>query len=122
MDTISTQSMATSTKRTRVRKLKKETEAVSQIDSTEARLSTHEQVCAERYKSIEGRMDNIETRFDSLSRDLKELKQTNDRQFGEIKQMLSAAKDEKFKTVITATATVIVGLLAMLGYVITHLK
>jgi len=35
--------------------------------------------------------------------------------------MLSSAKDEKFKIMVSATATVIVGLLAMLGYVITHL-
>lgn len=94
---------------------------MSQIDSTEARLSTHEQVCAERYKAIEGRMDSIENRFDALSHDLKDLKHANDKQFSEIKQMLSTAKDEKFKVVVTATATVVVGLLAMLGYVITHL-
>jgi hypothetical protein len=93
---------------------------VTTIDSTEARLNTHEILCAERYKGIELRMDNIETRMDSISADVKELKQTNDKQFGEIKSMLSSAKDEKFKVMVTATATVIVGLLAMLGYVITH--
>lgn len=95
---------------------------MSQIDSTEARLSTHEQVCSERYKAIEIRMDSIETRMDSISSDVKELKHTNDKQFGEIKSMLTHAKDEKFKVMITATATIIVSLLAMLGYVIAHLK
>lgn len=122
MDTISAQSMATSTKRTRVRKLKKETEAVSQIDSTLARLNTHEQICAERYKAIEGRMDKIETRMDALSADVKELKQTNDKQFGEIKSMLTAAKDEKFKTMVTVAGTVIVALIGLMGYIVTHLK
>lgn len=95
---------------------------MSVIDETAARLSTHEQVCSERYKAIEGRMDSIETRMDAISADVKELKNTNDKQFGEIKHMLSNAKDEKFKVMITATATIIVSLLAMLGYVITHLK
>ena len=122
MDTCGLQSVDTRAKRTRVRKPKKESEAVSQIDSTEARLSTHEQVCAERYKAIEGRMDNIESRMDALSADVKELKSTNDRQFNEIKSMLSGAKDEKFKTMVTVAGTVIVALIGLMGYIVTHLK
>lgn len=92
------------------------------IDSTEARLSTHEQVCAERYKALENRMDKIETRMDSLAADLKELKHTNDKQFGEIKTMLSGAKDEKFKVMVTVAGTIIVALLGTMGYLITHIK
>lgn len=95
---------------------------MSTIDSTEARLNTHEQICAERYKAIEGRMDKIETRMDALSADVKELKQTNDKQFGEIKSMLTQAKDEKFKTMVTVAGTVIVSLIGLMGYIVTHLK
>jgi septation ring formation regulator EzrA len=95
---------------------------MSQIDATEARLNTHEILCAERYKGIEIRMDNIEQRMDSISQDVKELKEATAKSTGEIKNMLTNAKDEKFKVMITATATIIVSLLAMLGYVITHLK
>jgi hypothetical protein len=32
--------------------------------------------------------------------------------------MLNAAKDEKFKVMITSTTTLIVGLLGMLGYLV----
>ena len=92
------------------------------IDTTAARLSTHEQVCAERYKGIEVRMDNIEIRVDAISADLKDLKTTNDRQFNEIKTMLTAGKDEKFKTMVTVTGTIIVALLGVMGYLITHIK
>lgn len=95
---------------------------MSQIDATEARLNTHEILCAERYKGIEIRMDNIEQRMDSISADVKELKDSSAKSMSEIKHMLTNAKDEKFKVMITATATIIVSLLAMLGYVITHLK
>lgn len=95
---------------------------MSQIETTAARLSTHEQVCAERYKGIEVRMDSIESRMDAISTDVKELKTTNDRQFNEIKTLLSGAKDEKFKTMVTVTGTIIVALLATMGYLITHLK
>ena len=95
---------------------------MSTIDSTEARLNTHELICAERYRAIETRMDTIETRMDVISVDLKDLKQTNDKQFGEIKTMLSGAKDEKFKVMITVAGTVLVGLLGMMGYIVSHLK
>lgn len=94
---------------------------VNQIDKTEARLNTHELLCIERYKAIETRMDSIESRVDSISADVKDLKQTNDRQFNEIKTMLTAGKDEKFKTMVTVAGTIIVGLLGLLGYLITHL-
>ena len=92
------------------------------IDTTEARLSTHEQVCAERYKALENRMDNIEGRVDAISADLKELKTTNDKQFNEIKTMLTNAKDEKFKVMVTVAGTIIVALLGTMGYLITHIK
>ena len=122
MEHSSVQSVHTRTTGTRVGKLKKEFEVVSQIDETAARLNTHELLCYERYKGIEVRMDNIETRVDTISADLKELKTTNDRQFNEIKSMLSGAKDEKFKTMVTVAGTVVVALLGMLGYLITHIK
>jgi hypothetical protein len=123
MDQISPATATASVKKSRTgrhnRKAKEQ--PVNQIDKTESRIDTHELLCIERFKAIETRMDSIESRVDSISADVKELKQTNDRQFSEIKTMLTAGKDEKFKTMVTATATVIVGLLAMLGYVITNI-
>ena len=95
---------------------------MSTIETTAARLSTHEQVCAERYKGIEVRMDNIEIRVDAIIVDIKDLKTTNDKQFNEIKSMLTNAKDEKFKTMVTVAGTIIVALLGTMGYLITHLK
>lgn len=124
MDTTSNTETKARTKRSRAQRITKETKGntqVSQVDETAARLSTHEQVCAERYKGIETRMDNIETRVDAISADLKELKTTNDQQFNEIKTLLSGAKDEKFKTMVTVAGTVIVALVGLLGYIITHL-
>ena len=95
---------------------------MSTIETTAARLSTHEQVCAERYKGIEVRMDNIEIRVDAIIVDIKDLKTTNDKQFNEIKSMLTSAKDEKFKTMVTVAGTIIVSLIGMMGYLLTHLK
>ena len=122
MDQTSIESIESRVKKPRVRRNKKEVSTVSQIDSTEARLSTHEQVCAERYKALENRMDNIESRMDAISNDVKELKSSNEKQFSEIKSMLSNAKDEKFKTMVTVAGTIIVALLGTMGYLITHIK
>lgn len=122
MDQVISESVGTGVKKRRSRRPKKEVSAVSQVDSTEARLSTHEQVCSERYKALETRMDSVEKRMDAISADVKELKQTNDRQFNEIKALISSHKDEKFKVMVTAAGTVVVALLGVMGYLITHLK
>ena len=92
------------------------------IDSTEARLSTHEAVCAERYAGLERRMTTIDEKFIKLEGEVKELKETTSKGMGEIKTMLQQAKDEKFKTLVTVTGTIIVALLGAMGYIVSHLK
>lgn len=95
---------------------------MSQVDSTDARLNTHEAVCAERYKALESRMDNIETRVDSISTDLKDMKQTNDKQFKELKELIERRHSGSYQSLITAAGTVIVALIGFLGYLLTHIK
>ena len=84
-------------------------------------LELHVELCAERYKRLEEKFDSVEERLDHIHSDFNSFKQDNQKNMSEIKSMLSGAKDEKFKIMVTSTATVIVGLLALLGYVITHL-
>ena len=91
------------------------------IDSTEARLSTHEAVCAERYAGLDRRMTNIDEKFAKLESEVKDLKESTTKGMSEIKNMLQNAKDEKFKVVVTVAGTIIVGLLGTMGYLITHL-
>lgn len=124
MDQTSNTTIETGIKKPRTTRTnrKPKEQKVTTIDSTEARLSTHEQVCAERYKALENRMDNIESRMDAISADVKELKITNDKQFSEIKSMLSTAKDEKFKVMVTAAGSIFVAMLGVIGYMITHIK
>lgn len=95
---------------------------MSTIDSTDARLSTHEAVCAERYAGLDRRMTNIDEKFNKLESEVKDLKDTTAKGMSEIKSMLTTAKDEKFKTLVGATGTIIVALLGVLGYLITHIK
>jgi len=39
---------------------------IKMITETEARLSTHEQICAERYESIQGRFDDGSKRMTKI--------------------------------------------------------
>lgn len=84
-------------------------------------LEMHVELCAERYSRLEEKFEMVEDRLDKLHNDFSNFKNENQKNLSEIKNMLTSAKDEKFKIMVTSTATVIVGLLAMLGYVITHL-
>jgi hypothetical protein len=84
-------------------------------------LELHVELCAERYKRLEEKIGFVEDRLDQIHTDFASFKNDNQKNLSEIKTLLSNAKDEKFKIMVTSTATVVVGLLAMLGYVITHL-
>jgi len=84
-------------------------------------LELHVELCAERYKRLEEKIGLVEDSLDRIHSDFSSFKADNQKNLSEIKNMLSLAKDEKFKIMVTATATIVVGLLAMLGYVITHL-
>jgi hypothetical protein len=91
------------------------------VSREEQDLQTHVEICALRYEGIQNQMKNIDERFDRVEVELKDLAVSTNKNLGEIKTLITAAKDEKFKTVITATSTVVVALLGMLGYLITHL-
>ena len=95
---------------------------MSNIDSTDARLSTHEAVCAERYLGLDRRMTNLDEKFNKLETELKDLKDTTSKGMSEIKTMLTSAKDEKFKVMLTVAGTILVALLGAMGYIVSHLK
>jgi len=90
--------------------------------SERSSLEAHVDLCELRYRQLDDRMNRVEDRIDKISSDVKELKQTNDKQFGEIKSMLTQAKDDKFKVMVTVAGTVICSLLGLLGYIVVHMK
>jgi Mg2+ and Co2+ transporter CorA len=95
---------------------------MSQIDRTKAQLDTHEAICAERYGHITERFANIEIRFDRIETDIKEIKDSTQSHFDEIKKLISNQQNEKFKTMVATAGSVIVGLLGLIGYIVVHLK
>ena len=95
---------------------------MTQIDKTKAQLDTHEEICALRYSQITERFANIEVRFDRIETDIREIKTSTQDHFDEIKKLISSQQSEKFKTIIVATGSIIVGLLSLLGYIVVHIK
>jgi predicted nucleic acid-binding Zn-ribbon protein len=85
-------------------------------------LEIHVDLCELRYKQLDDRMTRIEQKVQDISIDVQDFKNEVRRGFGEIKDMLIMAKDEKFKTVIVTAGSIIVGLLGLLGYIVVHLK
>ena len=85
-------------------------------------LELHVDLCELRYKQLDDRMTRIETKVQEITLDVQDLKDEMRKGFGVVKNMLQAAKDEKFKTIIASGGSVVVGLLALLGYIVVHLK
>lgn len=84
-------------------------------------LEMHVELCAERYGRLEEKFKTVEHRLDQLQSDFTNFKGENSKNLSEIKSLLSNAKDEKFKIMVTTTGTVVVALIGLLGYVLMHL-
>lgn len=107
-------------KRPRSRRNKRNDE-VTQIDETAARLNTHEAVCAERYLGLDNKMKTIEERLDKLEVEFKSLKNSTTQGFSEIKDLIEKRNNSSHTALITAAGGVIVSLIGLLGYLLTHL-
>jgi chromosome segregation ATPase len=85
-------------------------------------LEMHVELCAERYDRLNEKFNSVEERLNDLHDEFSSFKSDNSKNLNEIKTLLSNAKDEKFKIMVTATSAIVVALLTMLGYVVVHLK
>jgi len=85
-------------------------------------LEMHVELCAERYDRLNEKFNSVEERLTDLHDEFSAFKSDNSKNLNEIKMLLSNAKDEKFKIMVTATSAIVVALLTMLGYVVVHLK
>jgi chromosome segregation ATPase len=85
-------------------------------------LEMHVELCAERYDRLNEKFNSVEERLNDLHDEFSSFKSDNSKNLNEIKMLLSNAKDEKFKIMVTATSAIVVALLTMLGYVVIHLK
>ncbi len=85
-------------------------------------LNLHVELCAERYNRLEEKLVAVEMRLDHLHQDFNAFKHSSDANFKEVKNLIGESKDRRFNVMVTSTATVIVALLGMLGYILIHLS
>lgn len=84
-------------------------------------LEIHVDLCELRYKQLDARMTSVEQRINEINIDLQDFKEEMRRQFTDVKALLTQARDEKFKTIAAAASGIVIALLGMMGYIITHL-
>jgi chromosome segregation ATPase len=85
-------------------------------------LEIHVDLCELRYKQLDDRMTRVENKIEDINRDLRDFKDEVREQFDQLKNLLGQAKDQKFNTMVGAGASVVVGLLALLGYIVVHVR
>ena len=85
-------------------------------------LEAHVDLCSERYKQLDQRMTAVEQQIKEINIDLIDMKDTINKNHGEIKQLLLVYKGEKFKAIIASSSAIIVALIGTIGYMVQHIK
>lgn len=83
-------------------------------------LATHVEICAIRYQGIEDKFNVIERRLDKVETDISAIKTQMQTGFTEIKLLLERQNSSKQTTLITTVGTIVVAVLSVIGYLITH--
>jgi predicted nucleic acid-binding Zn-ribbon protein len=118
MDTTSNTTTPGFNKKTRSRRNLKET---TKVTTEREDLNVHVDICQLRYQQLEERIARVESTVGAINKDLQDFKHEVRENFDDIKTLLGAAKDQKFNAIVGAASAVIVALLGMMGYIITHL-
>ena len=84
-------------------------------------LETHVTLCSERYKRLEDKFQVLEVRLDNLSKEVHEMKKTQQEDMEELKNLIQQGSDNRFKAIVAASATVVAALISALAYVISRL-
>jgi phage shock protein A len=92
---------------------------ISMDNFKETTLKGHISLCELRYKALEERLDNVESKLAKLETDVSELKQETQAGFAEIKLLLERQNSAKQIQMIATFGTIITAILAFVGYLVT---
>ena len=84
-------------------------------------LEAHVDLCAQRYKELDERLNRVEHRLDSLITSVDERFDRMEHTLASINSKLEKSNSERNRQLITTAATVILTLLAALGWAINRL-
>lgn len=85
----------------------------------ETSLKGHIQLCELRYKSLEGRLDNVETRLTAIEDKVIDLKTETERGFNDIKLLLERQNARKQTQLVASVGAIIV---ALIGAISVYIK
>mgnify|MGYP000214066806 FL=1 len=91
-------------------------------DLEKTNLEAHVDLCAERYKRLEEKFENLDLNMNSLRKDHENLTLKMSSNHNEVMQMIRDSNSGKFKVLVTTTGTIIAALLSVLGYLVLNLK
>jgi predicted nuclease with TOPRIM domain len=83
-------------------------------------LEAHVDLCAERYRRLEEKFENVSHRLDVLEERIENLSVKSSAQHEELKKMVREGQESKFKVMITTAGTIVAALLGTLGYIIAR--
>ena len=86
----------------------------------ETDLATHVEICAIRYEGIQGKINGIERRLDSLETDISSIKVQMQAGFSDIKLLLEQRNNTRHAQYIATLGTIAVAILAAIGYYIAR--
>jgi len=84
-------------------------------------LEAHVDLCAERYKRLEEKFDNLELRLGSLKKDVELLDASMGSKHKELVGMIQESSSSRFKVLVATSGTVIAAILSVLGYLVVNL-
>ena len=91
-------------------------------DLEKTNLEAHVDLCAERYKRLEEKFENLDLNMNSLRKDHENLTLRMSSNHNEVMQMIRDSNSGKFKVLVTTTGTIIAALLSVLGYLVLNIK
>lgn len=112
------ETIKTSTTPKRTRKIKESPPVTTERES----LEVHVDICQMRYQQLEDRIARVENQVATVSKDLQDVKAEMRAGFDQLKSMIAVNQTQRFNTMVATAGTVIVALVGMLGYVITHIQ
>ena len=86
----------------------------------ETTLKGHIQLCELRYQSLEEKINAVEERLTKVETEISSLKKDMATGFGEIKLLIEKQSNARSIQIIATVGTVLVAVIGLVGFVITH--
>lgn len=90
--------------------------SVSTIQTTQierTNLEAHVDLCAERYRVLEEKVNNIETRLDNLTQTVVQMREDSIREFGRLREDMITAQNTTNKIMMGTGGTIVAGVLTV---------